>query len=64
MAFISAEKGDLPSLGWVSRHKPAQALHKIRNGQPGADMVAIRFMDDRAVADLMAYIQTLDPGAD
>jgi thiosulfate dehydrogenase len=64
MAFISAEEGDRPSLGWVSRHKPAQALHKIRNGQPGADMVAIRFMDDRAVADLMAYIQTLDPGAD
>jgi hypothetical protein len=48
----------------VSRHRPAQALHKIRNGQPGADMVAIRFMEDSAVADLMAYIQSLDPGAD
>ena len=64
MAYISAEEGDRPSLGWVSRHKPDQALHKIRNGQPGADMVAIGFMDDRAVADLLAYIQTLDPGAD
>jgi thiosulfate dehydrogenase len=64
MAFIYAEKGDLPSLGWISRHKPAQALHKIRNGQPGADMVAIGFMDDGFVANLLAYIQTLDPGAD
>lgn len=64
MAFIYAEKGDLPSLGWISSHKPAQALHKIRNGQPGADMVAIGFMDDGFVADLFAYIQTLDPGAD
>lgn len=64
MAYIAAEEGDHPSLGWVSRHKPAQALHKIRNGQPGSDMVAVGFMDDGAVADLMAYIQTLDPGAD
>src|SRR5690606_18626093 len=60
MAYVSAEEGDRPSLGWIARHKPTQALHKLRNGQPGSDMVATRFMGDRAVADLMAYIQGLD----
>jgi len=58
-AFIYAEEGDEPTLGWVSRHKPYQVLHKIRNGQPGADMLALRFLNLAEVVDLIAYLQTL-----
>lgn len=58
-AFLEAEQGDVPTLGWLSVNKPAQALHKVLNGQPGADMLALRFLGHRTIADLMAYLQTL-----
>ena len=61
-AYIEGEPGDLPALGWLARNRPAQVLHKIRNGFPGADMVALRFMDAGDIADLFAYMRTLpDP---
>jgi len=60
-AFIEGEEGDRPALGWVTRHRPEQALHKIRNGVPGADMLSLRFLTMQQVADLLAYLQTLDP---
>ena len=61
-AFLRGEAGDKPSLGWVSRNRPEQVLHKIMNGFPGTDMLAMRFLDQNSIADLVAYLQTLDPG--
>lgn len=59
-AYLRGERGDKSSLGWLSRNRPQQVLHKILNGFPGTDMLAMRFMPDQQVMDLMAYLQTLD----
>ncbi len=59
-AYLRGERGDKSSLGWLARNRPEQVLHKIMNGFPGTDMLAMRFMPDQQIADLMAYVQTLD----
>ena len=59
-AYLRGEKGDKSSLGWLARNRPEQVLHKILNGFPGTDMLAMRFMPDQQIGDLMAYMQTLD----
>ncbi len=59
--FLKGEKGDRSSLGWVSRNRPEQALHKILNGVPAAEMLSLRFLSEVRIADLIAYLQTLDP---
>lgn len=60
--YLNGERGDRSSLGWVIRNRPNQALHKILNGVPGAEMLSLRFLSDTQIADLFAYLQTLDPG--
>lgn len=62
-AVIYGEEGDVASLGWIARNRPAQALHKIRNGVPKADMLTLRFMPLDQISDLLAYLQQLDPKA-
>lgn len=62
-AYIEGELGDKPALGWVATNRPAQALHKIRNGVPGTDMLSLRFLPQRRVIDLLSYLQTLDAEA-
>lgn len=59
--YLRGEPGDRSSLGWVSRTRPEQALHKILNGVPAAEMLSLRFLSDEEIADLFAYLQTLDP---
>jgi len=59
-AYIEGEPGDKPALGWVAINRPAQALHKIRNGVPTADMLSLRFLPQSRVTDLLTYLQTLD----
>ncbi|MCP4316712.1 MAG: cytochrome c [Hyphomicrobiales bacterium] len=59
-AGFVGEKGDHSSLGWVARNRPEQALHKILNGVPGADMLAVGFLDFEQILNLFAYVQTLD----
>lgn len=62
-AYFQGEDGDRSSLGWVAHNRPAQALHKIMNGVPSADMLSLRFLPQNRLADLLAYLQTLDePG--
>jgi thiosulfate dehydrogenase len=61
LAQITGQPGDEPSLGAVARRNPWQVLHKIRNGQPGADMPALRAFDLGVALDLLAYLQTLPP---
>jgi cytochrome c553 len=59
--FLRGERGDRSSLGWVARNRPTQALHKIVNGVPAAEMLSLRFLPDEQIADVLAYLQTLDP---
>ena len=59
--YLEGERGDRSSLGWVIRNRPNQALHKILNGVPAAEMMSLRFLSDETIADLLAYLQTLDP---
>lgn len=61
-AILTGEKGDRSSLGWIARNRPEQALHKIINGVPGAEMLSVRFLGADQLADLLAYVQLLDPG--
>ena len=51
----------MPRTRWVSRTRPEQALHKVLNGVPAAEMLSLRFLSDEEIADLFAYLQTLDP---
>lgn len=46
-------------LGRVANSNPWEALHKIRNGQPGERMPALRAFDIRIALDVLAYLQTL-----
>ena len=59
-AFLKGEVGDRSSLGWLARNRPDQFLHKILNGVPVAEMLALRFLSDQVIADLLAYVQELD----
>lgn len=49
------------SLGWLARNKPKRAMHKIINGVPGQSMLALRFLEETVITDLLAYLKTLDP---
>lgn len=60
-ATLIGELGDRSSLGWISRNRPEQALHKVMNGVPGTDMLAVRFLSQRQIGDLLSFLQTLDP---
>ena len=60
-APLYGERGDKSSLGWIVRHRPEQAVHKIRNGVPVADMLSLRFLDMESLSGLLAYLQRLDP---
>jgi mono/diheme cytochrome c family protein len=58
-AEITGEEPWLRTIGAVARRSPWQALHKIRNGQPSADMPALRAFDMQASLDVLAYARTL-----
>ncbi len=48
-------------LGRMARDDPWASLHKVRNGQPGAQMPALRALPMQVSVDVLAYTQTL-PG--
>ena len=58
-AEITGEEPWLRTIGAVAQRNPWQALHKIRNGQPSADMPAMRAFDMQASLDVLAYSRTL-----
>lgn len=60
-AGLPPREGRKPSLGWLARQHPDRVLHRVINGYPGQAMLALRFMEDEAVRDLIAYMRTLDP---
>ena len=49
------------SLGWLARNEPERSMHKIINGVPGRSMLALRFLEEAVITDLLAYLKTLDP---
>ena len=57
--FLRGDKGRA-TLGSVARERPTQALHRILNGVPAAEMLSLRFLSEVQIADLLAYLQTLD----
>ncbi len=61
LRYLRGEPGDKSSLGWLVRNRPEQSLHKILNGVPAQEMLALQFLADQQVADLLAYLATLDP---
>ena len=46
-------------LGTLANKNPWETLHKIRNGQPGVPMVALRVLDIEDQIDILSYAQTL-----
>jgi len=53
------EYDDTPPLGKLSTKNPWETLHKIRNGQPDAEMPALVAFDIQVSVDILAYLQTL-----
>ena len=51
--------GDRGLLGTFASNDPYETLHKIRNGQPGVGMVALRILSVRDQVDVLAYMQSL-----
>ena len=49
---------DMPPLGSLSDN-PWEVMHKVLNGQPGEIMPAMRALDHKVSADLVAYLATL-----
>jgi thiosulfate dehydrogenase len=58
---LRGEKGDRSSLGWIARNRPEQTVHKILNGVPGAEMLAVGFLEPHQIVNLLSYLQALDP---
>ena len=56
---FSGDPDDPEYVGTVAVENPLEALHKIRNGQPGQPMPALRVLARQDVADILAYIRTL-----
>ncbi|MEO5334317.1 MAG: cytochrome c [Magnetococcus sp. YQC-5] len=46
-------------IGNEATENPFEVLHKIRNGQPGQDMINLRVLPPEVAADILAYEQTL-----
>jgi thiosulfate dehydrogenase len=46
-------------IGTVAAENPWETLHKIRNGQPGWPMPALRILPIQDVVDILSYSQTL-----
>ncbi len=53
------EEEDASPLGKLSNKNPWETMHKILNGQPGADMPAMRALNMQISVDILAYLQTL-----
>ena len=56
---FSDDPADPEHVGTVAVENPWETLHKIRNGQPGQPMPALRVLSRQDVVDILAYSQTL-----
>lgn len=55
--FGSKDKPEF--VGTLAQENPWEALHKIRNGQPGVPMIALTMLGIQDQIDILAYAQTL-----
>ncbi len=60
---LTGRPADFTSTLWRASATPDGVYTVIREGKPGTSMTAWRSLDDRDVADLTAYILSLQPGA-
>jgi mono/diheme cytochrome c family protein len=56
---FSGDPDDPEYVGTVATENPWEALHKVRNGQPGQPMPALRVLPLDDLVDIQAYTQTL-----
>lgn len=49
----------MPPVGELANDNPWEVLHKIINGQPDAEMPAMRALDRQLAADILTFAQTL-----
>jgi len=53
------DEGPPEYLGTVCNEKPWEALHKMRSGQPGYNMISLTSLKIDRQIDVLAYCQTL-----
>ncbi|MBF0134876.1 MAG: hypothetical protein H7833_15595 [Magnetococcus sp. DMHC-1] len=46
-------------LGTAARENPWEVIHKMRNGQPGKEMISLRMLPELEPAHILSYEQTL-----
>ena len=46
-------------LGDAAQDNPWEVLHKMRNGQPGKEMVSLRMLPEAELAHILAFVQAL-----
>jgi thiosulfate dehydrogenase len=56
---FSSDPDESEFVGTVASANPWETLHKIRNGQPGQPMPALRVLPMDDIVDILAYAQTL-----
>jgi thiosulfate dehydrogenase len=56
---FSGDPADPEYVGTVAADNPWETLHKIRNGQPGQPMPALRVLPMQDSVDILTYAQTL-----
>lgn len=56
---FSGDPDEPEYIGTVASENPWETLHKIRNGQPGQPMPALRVLPMDDIVDILAYSQTL-----
>jgi thiosulfate dehydrogenase len=57
MNFKTPEKPEY--IGTVAQKNPWEFMHKARYGQPGVPMISLITLPIEAIADILAYAQTL-----
>ena len=58
-AKTGTEPEGMPALGKLSHKNPWETIQKIMNGQPGAEMPAMRAFGLQVGVDILSYVQTL-----
>jgi thiosulfate dehydrogenase len=56
---FTGDVNDPEYVGTVAQVNLWETLHKIRNGQPGVPMPAMRVLEIQQAVDILAYSQTL-----
>jgi mono/diheme cytochrome c family protein len=61
--FLRGGRADR-SLTEVVNSSPQRALHRILNGVPATEMLSLRFLSANQIANLIAYLRSLETGTE